>query len=174
MDPITPNNNGSSTGGTPPPPPPPPTGASAQQAAGQGAAQQGQFTIPQVVQDKYPELIELIKKTESMSNEERDYWFQILPIMTPDQINRLKNILSEEVTQLSKLDDQYQEELAKLNKKHVEEWDVFQKKQERETLKAEEASHEAAEAEAEEDILKKLEEDTGSAGSAGAGATPQV
>ncbi len=107
----------------------------------------------------------MIKKTESMSNEEREYWFQILPIMTADQVTRLKNILQEEANQLAKLDSQYQDELTKLNKKHVEEWDMFQKKQDREALREKEASNEAEEAKAEEDILKKLD-DTNS------GATP--
>lgn len=151
---------------TPPPsgtPVPPPAGQDP--AAGTSGAQG--FNIPAVVLEKYGDLVELIKKTESMSDEEREYWFQILPIMTADQVNRLKTILQEEANQLSKLDTQYQDELTKLNKKHLEEWNVFQKKQEREALQAEEASHEAAEAKAEEDVLKKLEE-------GGGGVTPQA
>jgi hypothetical protein len=127
-------------------------------ATGASPAQGKQFNIPKVVQEKYPDLIELIKKTESMSDEERDYWFQILPIMTADQVTRLKTILQEEANQLAKLDDQYQSELAKLNKKHVEEWNMFEKKKEREALQAKEASAEAEESKAEEELLKKLDE----------------
>ena len=130
--------------------------ATQQTAAGSGAnagqSKDDKYNIPQVVLDKYPELVELIKKTESMSVEEREYWFQILPIMTEDQVTRLKTILAEEAAQLSKLDDQYQGELAKLNKKHLEEWNAFEKKQDREERKAQEASHEVAEKKAEEDI----------------------
>lgn len=137
----------------------PPTSGTPVPPAGQDPA--GKFNIPAVVLEKYGDLVELIKKTESMSDEEREYWFQILPIMTADQVTRLKTILQEESSQLSKLDTQYQDELTKLNKKHLEEWNVFQKKQEREALQAEEASHEAAEAKAEEDVLKKLDEPTG-------------
>lgn len=150
MDPITPPNSG-----TPTPPPSDPTqGAASTGAASAGA---GQFKIPQVVLDKHGDLVELIKKTQSMSDDEREYWFQILPIMTQEQVNRLKTILQEEANQLAKLDNQYQDELTKLNKKHLEEWNVFQKKKEREALKSEEASHEAAEAAAEADILKELD-----------------
>ncbi len=158
MDLVTPPNSGTPTGQTPP------TGAPAAQS-GAGASGDDKFNIPTVVREKYPELVAMIKKTESMSNEEREYWFQILPIMTADQVTRLKNILQEEANQLAKLDSQYQDELTKLNKKHVEEWDMFQKKQDREALKEKEASNEAEEAKAEEDILKKLD-DTNS------GATP--
>ena len=147
MDPVTP------TAGMPTPPP---TGGSA--AQGGAAAGDDKFKIPPAVLEKYPELVALIKKTESMSDEEREYWFQILPIMTADQVTRLKTILEEEANQLSKLDTQYQDELTKLNKKHLEEWNVFQKKQERQALQAQEASHEAEEAKAEQDILKNLDE----------------
>jgi len=147
MDPVTPN-----TGM----PTPPPTGGS----AAQGTTGDDKFKVPAVVLEKYPELVALIKKTESMSDEEREYWFQILPIMTADQVTRLKTILEEEANQLSKLDTQYQDELTKLNKKHLEEWNVFQKKQDRQALQAAEASQEAVEAKAEEDILKNLDEPT--------------
>ncbi|MEK9160088.1 MAG: hypothetical protein AAB383_05155 [Patescibacteria group bacterium] len=145
MDPVTP------IAGTPQDP-------QAGAAAAQSGAKDDKFKIPAAVLAKYPELVALIKKTESMSDEEREYWFQILPIMTADQVTRLKTILEEEANQLSKLDTQYQDELGKLNKKHLEEWNVFQQKQDRQALKAEEASHEAVEAKAEEDILKNLDD----------------
>ncbi len=148
MDPVTPNT------GTPTPPP---TGGSAVQGA---TAADDKFKVPAVVLEKYPELVALIKKTESMSDEEREYWFQILPIMTADQVTRLKTILDEEANQLSKLDTQYQDELTKLNKKHLEEWNVFQKKQDRQALQAQEASHEAEESKAEQDLLKDLDQPT--------------
>jgi septal ring factor EnvC (AmiA/AmiB activator) len=131
------------------------------QTAGTGAqpATQGddKWNIPAAVMEKYPQLVELIKKTESMSDEEREYWFQILPIMTEDQVTRLRGILDEEKEQLQKLDAQYQDELSKLNKKHLEEWDSFEKQKEREARKAAEASHEAEEQKAEENILAELE-----------------
>lgn len=146
MDPVTPT-----TGN----PQDPQAGSAAAQS---GASKDDKFNIPAAVLAKYPELVALIKKTESMSDEEREYWFQILPIMTADQVTRLKTILEEESNQLAKLDTQYQDELGKLNKKHLEEWNVFQKKQDREALKAEEASHDAVEDKAAEELLKKLDE----------------
>lgn len=116
------------------------------------------YNVPQVVLDKYPALVELIKKTESMTDEEREYWFQILPIMTEEQVNRLKGILEEEATQLAKLDDQYQDQLSKLNQKHLDEWSDFQRKKERVAVQEAEAQTEAQETAKEEDILKQLED----------------
>ncbi len=117
-----------------------------------------QYTVPQVVLDKYPDLVELIKKTESMSDDERNYWFQILPIMTEEQVGRLKTILQEETNQLAKLDDQYQDELSKLNKKHLEEWNAFQHKQERVQLQKAEEAEKATEAQTQEQLLKQLDQ----------------
>lgn len=116
------------------------------------------YTIPQIVQDKYPDLVELIKKTESMTKEERDYWFQILPIMTGEQVERLKKILADEATQLAKLDEQYQGELSKLNQKHMEEWNMFEKKQQKEELVKKEQAHEVEEAKTQEELLNKLDQ----------------
>jgi hypothetical protein len=127
-----------------------------------GAGQSdGKFKIPPVVLKKYGDLVELIKKTESMSDEERDYWFQILPIMTEDQVARLRKILEDESSQLAKLDEQYQSELTKLNKKHLTEWDTLEKTKERESRQEEEAKAEAEESAAEEALLGELDADEG-------------
>jgi len=123
----------------------------------QGGNNAADYKIPEVVKEKFPELVQMILQTESMSKEERNYWFQILPIMTNEQVDRLRNILAEEKQQLAKLDDQYQEDLSKLNKKHLQEWDEFERKQEREERAKAEAANEAEEAKAEEDILGELD-----------------
>lgn len=120
------------------------------------AATQGDYNIPDLVLKKFPELVELLKKTESMSKEERNYWFQILPIMTDEQVARLRKILEDEASQLSKLDDQYQSELSKLNEKHLKEWDEFERSKKREDLKQKEAVAQKEETQTEEELLKKL------------------
>lgn len=114
------------------------------------------YNIPAVVLQKYPDLVEKIKKTESMSKDERNYWFQILPIMTDEQVLRLKKILDDEANQLTKLDSEYQTELAKLNEKHLKEWDDFERAQKREELKKVESASTAEEAKKQEDLLKQL------------------
>jgi len=47
-----------------------------------------------------------------MNDEERQYWVNILPIMTPDQVANLKNILTNERQQLSAIDKKYGKEVA--------------------------------------------------------------
>jgi Spy/CpxP family protein refolding chaperone len=157
-DPTTPT---PATPPTPPTPPVPPVASTGTDPAATSgttpAATTGKvFNIPQAVLDKYPDLVEMIKKSESMADEERDYWFQILPIMTDEQVDRLRKILTEESEQLAKLDTQYQDELSKLNKKHVEEWDNLEREKAREQMKQAEATAESAEKASEEDILNQL------------------
>lgn len=126
------------------------------QQGAQATAQSSEYNIPDVVMKKYPDLVELIKKTESMSKDERNYWFQILPIMTDDQVTRLRKILDDEASQLTKLDDQYQKELSKLNQKHLNEWNEFERNQAREDLKKKEEEAQKHEGQTEEELLKKL------------------
>ncbi len=112
--------------------------------------------VPQMVREKFPDLIDLINNTESMSIEERDYWFQILPIMTEDQIGKFRQILLSEKDQLSALDKEYEDELTRLNEKHMIEWKEFESKEKKKSLTlAEQKSQEEEKAE-EEELLKRL------------------
>jgi hypothetical protein len=72
----------------------------------------------------------LILDTESMDDDEKQYWFDILPSMHIVQIIRLLNILITEFVKLQALELKYQQEIQLLNKKHLIEWEEFQLKQE--------------------------------------------
>lgn len=128
--------------------------ASAGSATPQGLFEK--FEIPETVRQQYPDLIPLILETESMNDDERQYWFQILPIMTDEQVGKLREILSNEKQQLAKIDDDYQKEVKRINTKHVAEWKAFQSKEKREKLKAAETATEQTEKEKEEELLKNL------------------
>jgi len=103
------------------------------------------FQIDEEVQAKYPELIKMILLTESMDDDERQYWFDIMPSMTDDQIDRLFNILDTERKKLEELEMKYQEEIKNLNEKHLIEWQEFQMKDSKKKIKqAEEAEKDDA------------------------------
>ena len=53
------------------------------------------------------ELLDLIRKSESMDNDERKYWVEILPVMTADQTRQLRDILVNERDQLAAIDKKY-------------------------------------------------------------------
>ncbi|NDK09508.1 hypothetical protein GW846_01900 [Candidatus Gracilibacteria bacterium] len=87
------------------------------------------FTISDELQAKYPELVTLIIATESMDNDERQYWFDIMPSMTDPQIDRLYDILETEKKKLQELEVKYQKEIKSLNEKHLIEWQEMQVKE---------------------------------------------
>ena len=111
------------------------------------------FNVSDEIQAEYNELVELILATESMDDDERQYWFDIMPSMTDEQIDRLYNILDTERKKLEKLEEKYQDEIKNLNEKHLIEWQEFQMKDSKKKIASEEAKDKAEDA---EDVLEML------------------
>ena len=103
-----------------------------------------------------PALVDLILKTESMKDEERKYWFQLLPTMSAEQIKKLQNILQNERDQLTELDTKYAHEIAELDK-NAASWSPENARKKRVAVAAAEKKNESAEKNAEADILSQLE-----------------
>lgn len=126
------------------------------QASGSQSTASGLVISPEI-QAKFGPLLELIKGSESMNNEERQYWINILPVMTPEQIKNLDDILSNEKKQLAAIDEKYSKEADEsekvANSKALEEKIKTQKKKREETEEEEAKKEEATE----EDILGKIQ-----------------
>jgi hypothetical protein len=63
--------------------------------------------LTEEVKTKFPAIVELILASESMDDDERNYWFGVLPIMTKSQISELKDILVTEKEKLAAIDAKY-------------------------------------------------------------------
>ncbi|MDK9694457.1 MAG: hypothetical protein OEL19_09485, partial [Sulfurimonas sp.] len=61
-----------------------------------------------------------------MDDEERQYWFDIMPSMSDAQAKRLFDILDNERKKLEELEMKYQGEIKTLNDKYLNEWQEFQ------------------------------------------------
>ncbi len=117
----------------------------------------GTLNVPAEVQQKFGPLIDMIKASESMNNEERQYWINILPIMTPEQLKNLEDILMNEKKQLAAIDDKYSKEISSIgSEKSVEkiESSIKQKRQQREELERKASEDESKK---EEDILNQIQ-----------------
>ncbi len=101
------------------------------------------FNILDEIQVKYPDLVDLILWSESIDNNEKQYWFDILPSMTDEQIDRLFNILMTERRQLEELNIKYQEEIKTLNEKHLIQWQSLQSQKAKEKIEKEEKNDDA-------------------------------
>jgi hypothetical protein len=73
-----------------------------------------------------------------MDDEERQYWFDIMPSMNEEQVDRLFNILETERKKLEELETKYQDEIKTLNDKHLIEWQEFQMKDSKKKIRDEE------------------------------------
>lgn len=113
--------------------------------------------VPADVRAKFGEIVELILASESMNEDERRYWIDILPAMTPEQISKLTDILTRERDQLAAIDAKYSQGMSDLAQaKAVEEIGVERKQRSQERASSE-AQDKAAEEQAAEDLLKNID-----------------
>lgn len=113
------------------------------------------FGIDENLARENPALIDLILKTESMKDEERKYWFQLLPVMSEEQVSKLQNILQNERDQLTELDAKYATEVERLNT-NAPSWDPAKFRAKREAVAEAEKAEDAKEKDSEADILNQL------------------
>lgn len=115
------------------------------------------LVIPTEILERFGPLIELIKASESMNNEERQYWINILAIMTPEQIRNLEEILRNEKSQLAAIDAKYNKEAGSSSNPSMllgMEEKIRSKKQERQRVEQEEATEEEMQ---EEHLLAEIQ-----------------
>ncbi|OGJ57680.1 hypothetical protein A2881_04225 [Candidatus Peribacteria bacterium RIFCSPHIGHO2_01_FULL_55_13] len=122
-------------------------------------AQGTALVIPPETQTTFPEILALIQGSESMNDEERQYWINILPIMTPEQVANLKQILANEKSQLAAIDKKYSKEISALGQEDLLRRADDQRRSRREELKSAERKDEETEDVKAEDLLKKIEAD---------------
>lgn len=109
-------------------------------------------------QNDNAELLKLIQESESMNDAERQYWMNILPIMTPEQIENLREILLNEKRQLAAIDTQYASEIEALGSEEFIQQTAEKRKERREKRSTAEMQHAEEAEEQAEDILKLIEE----------------
>ncbi len=118
---------------------------------------ENQYIVPSLVRNKFPDLVKLIYETESMNEEEREYWLQIMPIMSEEQIKKFRDILVNEKEQLARLDSEYKSEMSKLNRGSGPPIDEAKLKAKMETIKKAEEEEKSTEEAEEENLLNQLE-----------------
>ncbi len=114
------------------------------------------YIIPKLIREKFSDIIKLIFETESMNTEEREYWLQIMPIMSEEQISKFRGILVNERDQLSKLDQEYASEAAPATAQTPAVPEVNMKEKFAE-IKEKETLSKVGEQKEEEELLKHLQ-----------------
>lgn len=113
--------------------------------------------IPPDIQAKFPDFIELILGSESMNDEERQYWVNILPIMTPEQLKSLQDILNNERSQLQAIDAKYAADVKKLGSEQYAKALAEERQQRRAERTNAESANRTQEERTADDLLETIE-----------------
>jgi hypothetical protein len=115
------------------------------------------FTIPDEFLTTMPELIILVLNSKSMDNsEEKQSWFNLMPMMSPEQIEKLKDILTREKEKLNEIEKKYENKKDELKNKYTQKWDNMVNLKRVEEIKKQEALSEQNEKHDEEALLNQL------------------
>ena len=115
------------------------------------------LTIPEETKAKFPDLVEFILGSHSMDDEERQYWVDVLPIMTQDQLTNLREILTNERKQIDQTSKTYTEGMKNAAAKASEAFDEEAYKEKKRLRTEAELEEEHAEKAEEEQVLKQLQ-----------------
>lgn len=79
-----------------------------------------QFTIPIEFIEQMPNLIALVLTSRSIDkSEEKQSWFNLLPLMNDEQITKLNDILTREKQKLEEIEKKYEEKKLEIKKKYL-------------------------------------------------------
>ncbi|HEY5713865.1 MAG TPA: hypothetical protein VIT68_00775 [Candidatus Gracilibacteria bacterium] len=118
------------------------------------------FTIPPAMLQKHPDIVDLLIKSESMDDDERQYWFNLYESMEDDHIERLRGILAKEQERRAQIEQKYGPQKQKFTPEEIAARnEVYSQRQESKwaEIKAEEIKYQESDEEASEDILGELD-----------------
>ena len=126
------------------------------QAQGTAGDDSHPLIIPDEVLAKFPDLVTLIKESKSMNDEERQYWIDVLLIMSEEQLANLRGILNNEKKQLDEAAAAHQAKTAAAEEKAKRAFDEVAYLEQKRLRREEEVKHEAQEQEDEAAILAEI------------------
>lgn len=92
------------------------------------------FEIPEAFLQSNASLIQLILESKSLAEHtEKQNWFNLLPIMSQEQIDKLKDILTREKQKLQEINEKYAKKQEEINKKYQQSYnpEIYYQKQEK-------------------------------------------
>ena len=115
------------------------------------------FVIPDQFIEKKATLVALILQSKSIwTIEEKQSWFNLLPLMNDEQITKLEEILAKEKQKLDEIDKKYEEKKIEVKKKYLMKRQQMWYTQKVTNIKAEEASVDVVEDKEAEALLDQI------------------
>jgi len=98
------------------------------------------FSIPEAMLKEYADLVILVLESKSINEEkEKQSWFDLYPLMNPEQLAKLKDILTREKEKLAEIEARYQQKQEEIKQKYEKAFSSPVYQQHQEQLRATEA-----------------------------------
>ena len=82
-----------------------------------------QYTIPDQFIEKKAQLVTMLLQSRSIEKpDEKQSWFNLLPLMNDEQIAKLEDILTREKQKLEEIEKKYEEKKIEIKKKYLMKW----------------------------------------------------
>ncbi|MBU0627360.1 hypothetical protein KKG31_02050 [Patescibacteria group bacterium] len=116
-----------------------------------------QFTIPDAFLNNSPELIAYIIQSKSLdSKDEKQSWFNLLPLMTQEQIDKLRDILVREKQKLDEIEKKYEQKKVDLKSKYTQKREEGEYKDQMLQIQKKEEAHQEKEEQEADSLLTQL------------------
>ncbi len=115
------------------------------------------FDIPEEFLETDSDLIVLILKSKALeTDEDKQNWLNLLPVMIEEQIYKLKDILIKEKEKLDEIDKKYSEKKRNIRQKYLLRWQKLGYVEKVKELKEKENQIKSKEDQEAEDLLNSL------------------
>ncbi len=113
--------------------------------------------IPDAFLEKEPDLVVLVLKSRSLAkDEEKQSWFNLVPMMNEDQINKLRDILIRERDKIAEIEAKYEKKKEEIKEKYQARFDAVEYQRRMSNMQTHEENVREQEHEEAEDLLKNL------------------
>ena len=117
----------------------------------------GKFTISDEFLNTMSDIIILVLNSKSMDNpEEKQSWFNLLPMMNKEQIDKLRDILTREKQKLMEIEQKYEQKKDELKTKYTQKFEDVIYAKRMDEIKKQEAEHEKTEDQQAENLLTQI------------------
>ncbi len=115
------------------------------------------FDIPEDFLQDMPDMIEMILNSRSIeTSQDKQNWFNLLPLMNSEQIKKLNDILLKEKEKLKEIEEKYEAKKVEIKKKYLQKWQQMWYVKKVSKIQEQEWQQKTQEDKEAEDLLEKI------------------
>lgn len=115
------------------------------------------YNIPDNFLETEPNLVVLLLKSKSLAKkEEKQSWFNLIPMMNEDQMMKLRNILNREKEKIAEIEAKYEKKKSEIKDKYQARFDAVEYNKKMKNMKNKEEDLREQELEEADSLLENL------------------